>query len=53
VVWSARVIALAEEVLKGWVGGNAEDCGAGGVVSVVVVEDMVWYCFVVVIGDLS
>lgn len=40
-VWSASVVALAEEVLKGCVGGNAEDCGAGGVVFVVVVEVMV------------
>jgi (2Fe-2S) ferredoxin len=27
------------------VGGRAEDCAGGGVV--LVVEDMVWYCFVV------
>lgn len=39
-VWSASVVALAE-VLKGCVGGNAEDCGAGGVVFVVVIEVMV------------
>jgi hypothetical protein len=31
-------------VLKGCVGGSAEDCGGGGVASDV--EDMVWYCFV-------
>jgi hypothetical protein len=43
VVWLARDVALAgeEDVLKGWDGGNAEDCGAGGVVLLVVEEDMV------------
>jgi len=29
-VGSASVVALVEVVLKGWVGGSAEDCGAGG-----------------------
>jgi hypothetical protein len=33
-------------VLKGCDGGNAEDCGAGGVV--LGVGDMVWNCFAVV-----
>ena len=44
VMGSARVVALVVVVLKGWVGGGAEDCGAGGVEDVGVVDDMVWYC---------
>ena len=49
---SASVVALVVVVLKGWVGGNAEDCGAGGVEDVGVVDDMVWYCFGVFIDYL-
>jgi len=44
-VGSASVVALVVVVLKGCVGGSAEDCGAGGVEDVGVVDVMVWYCF--------